>query len=211
MTAAEDARDDLAYLRSLVAAPAAFQRSFGQGYFWAGVCYGTEMLLHAAQRTGWIAAEGWPAALTATVPTLVFLLLMGLILRRGGGESARSGSATGRAIAALGGAAGLANLALMFVIGVVAVSERSLKIWLIYPCTVMVLQALVWLVVYRLRRRAWFGLEAAGWLLVAGVMAGSVAADAMDVFIATAIVGLFGLMALPGWLMMRSAERIAAP
>jgi len=38
---------------------------------------------------------------------------------------------------------------------------HSLTVWLIYPCTVCVLQGAAWSVAFVLRRRPWLGLVAA--------------------------------------------------
>jgi hypothetical protein len=199
----DTARDDLAYMRALVDAPGNFRRSFGEAYFAAGLCYGVQMLLHGVQRFGWLPGEG-PIALTIGIgPTVVFMGLLTWIIRRERASRPPAGGAVARAIAAVGSAVGLANLVLIFVIGVVALSEKSLKIWLLYPCTVMVLQAMVWLVIFVLRRRAWFGVVAAGWFLVAAVMAVAIATWNVDVFMITAALGFFAFMLVPGWLIMR--------
>ncbi len=64
-------------------------------------------------------------------------------------------------------AVGMSNLALVAVIGSVALREKSITTWLIYPCTVFVLQGAAWLMAYTLRRRAWLGLVALGWFVTA--------------------------------------------
>jgi hypothetical protein len=199
----DTARDDLAYMRALVDAPGAFRRSFGEAYFAAGLCYGVQMLLHGAQRFGLIASEGPVALAIGLGPTVVFVGLAIWIIRRERASNRPAGGAVARAITAVGSAVGLANLVLIFVIGVVALSEKSVKIWLLYPCTVMVLQATVWLVIFVLRRRAWFGVVAAGWFVVPAIMAIGIAAGSLDLFIGAAGVGFFAFMLVPGWLIMR--------
>jgi len=199
----DSARDDLAYMRALVEAPGNFRRSFGEAYFTAGLCYGAQMLLHGAQRLGWIAGEGPVALAVGLGPTVVFIGLLIWIIRRERAAGRPAGGAVARAIAAVGGSVGIANLVLIFVIGVIALSERSVKIWLIYPCTVMVLQATVWLVIFVLRRRAWFGFVALGWFIVAAVMAVSVAAENLTVFMGAATLGFIAFMLVPGWVIMR--------
>jgi hypothetical protein len=195
----DSARDDLAYMRSLVETPGSFQRSFGEAYFAAGLCYGVQMLLHAGQQLGWVANEGPVALAVGLGPTVVFLALLFWLIRRR--REPTGGSMVSRAVAAVLGAAGVANLVLIVVIGSVAWREHSLTVWLIYPCTVLVLQGMAWLVIYALRRRTWFGIVAFGWFVTAMVMA--LAVRDLDVFIAAAGFGFIAFMLVPGWLIMR--------
>ena len=206
MNPADSARDDLAYMRALVETPGAFQRSFGQAYFTAGLCYGLQMILHAAQALGWIAESGLPALLIGLGPTVVFLVLLVWIIAADRATRKPLAGATAKAIGAVLGAIGIANLVLVFVVGVVAWRESSLTVWLIYPCTVMVLQGTAWLVIYALRRRAWFGVVALGWFATAAAMAVGVAYQNFPLFIGAAGVGFLVFMLAPGWIMMRNAR-----
>ncbi len=53
MTAdSHSARDDLAFLRTLVEAGDTYYRPFGEAYFAAGLIYGAQMLMHAGQALG---------------------------------------------------------------------------------------------------------------------------------------------------------------
>lgn len=200
----DSARDDLAFMRSLVEAPGNFQRSFGEAYFAAGLCYGLQMIGHAAQNVGWLAQDGLTALLLGFGPTVVFVGLMVWIVGRERTAGRPAGGAVAKAIAALLSAVGIANLVLIFVIGLVAWRERSLTIWLIYPCTVMVLQGAVWLVIYALRRRAWFAGVAVGWFVTAAVMAVGVAYQNFALFIGAAGLGFLAFMLAPGLVLMRA-------
>jgi hypothetical protein len=202
----KSAQDDLAYMRALVDAPGNFQRSFGEGYFAAGLCYGAQMLAHAAQTMGWLPGEGPVALLIGLGPTVVFLVLLSWVIVRERASRRPAGGAVAKAVAAVLGAIGLANLVLIFVVGIVAWREQSLVIWLIYPCAVMVLQDTAWLVIYALRRRAWFGGVALGWFATAAVMAVGDAYQNMTLFIAAGGVGFLAFMLVPGWLMMRQSR-----
>ena len=84
---ADEARDDLAFMRSLVAAGEDGQKTFGQVYFAAGLCYGAQMLLHGAQALGIIPNNGALSLAIGFGPTAVFLAILIWILsrRRGGG------------------------------------------------------------------------------------------------------------------------------
>jgi hypothetical protein len=195
------AQDDLAFMRALVERPGNFQRSFGEAYFAAGLCYGVQMLLHAAQGAGWI-ADGPIGLVIGIGPTVVFLVLLAWITYRHRGEA--SGGVVSRAVGAMFAATGLANLVLICVIGSVAWREQSLTIWLIYPCTVIVLQGMAWLVMYALRRKIWFAVVGLGWFVTAIGMGLTVATP--PAFIAISGVGFLAFMLVPGWVMMRQAR-----
>jgi hypothetical protein len=195
------AQDDLAFMCALVERPGNFQRSFGEAYFAAGLCYGVQMLLHAAQGAGWIA--GGPMGLVIGIgPTVVFLILLAWIIHRHRGEA--SGSVVSRAVGAMFGATGLANLVLICVIGSVAWREQSLTIWLIYPCTVIVLQGMAWLVTYALRRRIWFAIVGLGWFVTAIAMGLTVTMP--SAFIAITGMGFLAFMLVPGLVIMSQAK-----
>ncbi|HXC54478.1 MAG TPA: hypothetical protein VNU97_04225 [Rhizomicrobium sp.] len=203
---AQSARDDLAFLRALVGDDASSQsRSFGEAYFASGLIYGGQMLLHAAQALGWISWGPLPALLIGVGPTIVFIPVLSWIIYRNRKNTARG--AVGRAVAAVFAAIGLANLFLIAVIGSVAWREHSATTWLIYPCAVFVLQGAAWLFAYMMRRRAWLLAVALGWFACAVAMA--ICVTALGYFILFAGAGLWVCMALPGWLMLRQAARMA--
>jgi len=200
-TPADAARDDLAYLRALVEPNDDFQRRFGETYFVAGLCYGVQMLLHALQY-----ALSWTnSALGLAIglgPTVVFLALLVWLIRRRPTDT--GGSTVSRAVGAVFGAVGVANLALLFVVGSVALREKSLTIWLLYPCIVLIFQGAAWMVLYALRRRPWFALVSVGWFATAIAM--SICIDMPAGFIGAGGVGFIAFMLIPGWLMMRQAK-----
>jgi hypothetical protein len=206
MTAdAESFREDLAFMRALVEAGDSQQRSFGEGYLAAGLIYGAQMLLHAGQFLGLISpASPWPLVV-GIGPTLIYIPILLWIIRRQG--TARPNS-VGRAVALAFSVIGIANLALVCVIGSVAWREQSLTTWLIYPCAVYVLQGAGWLFAWLLRRRTWLVLVAVGWFAAAIVMAASV--GSIGLYVLVAGLGIWLCMALPGWALVRSARRAAA-
>ncbi|MGH6986588.1 MAG: hypothetical protein ACRED9_07105 [Caulobacteraceae bacterium] len=101
----------------------------------------------------------------------------------------------------------MANLALVAVIGSVALKLHSFQVWLIYPCAVFIIQGAAWLVFYNQMRRAWFALVAAGWM-AAGVGMG-LAIDSISLYALIAGLSFLLLMALPGWVILRSARKSA--
>jgi hypothetical protein len=190
--------DDLAFMRALAQPDDAFQRTFGQSYFAAGLCYSVQMLLHALQSVGW-AQQGAAALAIGVGPTVIFLAVLAWILVRT--RNRRPVGTVGKAVGAVFGAIGTANLFLIMVVGSLAWREQSLTIWLIYPCVVMVMQGAAWMAAYTLRRRAWLGLVAFGWFFTGVAMAFAIGHPTW--FIAVTGLGLFLFMLLPGAVMMR--------
>lgn len=198
-TPADEARDDLAFMRSLVTGSDNFQRNFGEAYTIAGGCYGAQMALHAMQAgIGWFTSPV-AATLVGLGPTLVFLALLAMQLWRRRGER---NTTSNRAIGAVFQAIGLANLALAAVVGGAAWRAHSLQVWLIFPCVVFVLQGAAWLVVWHVRRRAWYGAIGAGWFAT-GIAMGF-AVDVMPAYMALAAFGFLAFMLAPGLYLMRS-------
>ena len=198
----ESAREDLAFMRALVQPDERWQRRFGEIYAAAGACYGGQMVLHGAQALGLIPSLPILYMLIGGGPSVVFLALVVVIARRN--PQTPGGGVTSRAIGAVFGAAGLANLVLIAIFASVAWREHNLKIWLIYPCVALVLQGLAWLVAYNLRRKAWFALVAAGWFAT-GLGMGAAIED-VGWFILVGGVGFFAFMLVPGLHMMRQAR-----
>jgi len=203
----QSARDDLAFLRGLVGEPSETvqTRALGEGYFAGGLIYGGQMLLHAGQGLGLLPMSGLPALAIGLGPTIVFIPVMVWIIARNR-RNAEPGVA-GRAVARMFSVVGLANLVLIAIIGTVAWRHRSLDIWLIYPCTVFVLQGMAWLFAWMMRRRAWHGLVAFGWFAAALAMGFTVSSPAW--YILFAGLALWLCMALPGFLMVRGTRAAA--
>ena len=204
----QSAADDLAFIRALVTGGDDGQRQFGEVYFSAGACYGAQMLLHAAQFFHLLPGAGLPALAIGFGPTVIFGVVMtGIVIRHLRRQKSMGPSMVGRTVGAVFGAAGLANLALVAVIGSVAWREQSLTVWLIYPCAVFILQGAAWFVSYALRRRRGMGLVGVGWFVSALGMAAFI--TDMPMFILFTSIGILGCMVLPGWVMMRQAGKAA--
>lgn len=200
----DNARDDLAFIKGLIAPEDQWQRQFGEIYAAAGACYSVQMLAHIGQLLELLPNDGLAAQVIGWGPTVVFVGLLIWLVRRAGGQRA---GMTSRAVGAAFAAIGLANIALCLSIGSVALRLHSQTIWLIYPCVVMVLQGAAWMVAFMLRRRLWLGVVAAGWFAVGVTMA--VFIDNMAAFTAAAAVGVVGFMLIPGLYLMRQDGRSA--
>jgi hypothetical protein len=201
---AQSARDDLAFLRALIGDDEALQmRTFGESYFAAGLIYGGQMILHAVQALRFLPdTPAWSLGI-GLGPTLLFIPVISWILYRNRQNQARG--AIGKAVGAIFGAIGLANFFLIAVIGSVALQEHSLQTWLIYPCCIFILQGTAWLFTYMMRRHGWHLAVALGWFATA-VAAALAIPSSLGLFILFVGIGLWGCMALPGWLMLRNAR-----
>ena len=201
----DSAREDLAFLRGLVQPDERWQQGFGESYAAAGGCYGTQMILHGLQGLGVIPDQPLLSTLIGAGPTVVFLLLLVLIHRRGWMRPA--GGVTSRAVGAVFSAIGMANFFLIAIFGALAWREHNLKIWLLYPCVVLILQGAAWMVAYMLRRQAWFGVVAVGWFLT-GLGMGLTIED-LAWFVVIGGIGFVAFMLVPGLVMMRQAKTAA--
>ena len=201
---AQSARDDLAFIKALVGDDETAQmRTFGASYFAAGLVYGGQMILHAVQALGFLPnTPAWSLGI-GLGPTLVFLPLISWIVYSNRKNPIHG--AVGRAVTGIFGAIGLANFFLLICIGWVAIHQKSVSTWLIYACCVFIFQGTAWLFSYMMRRRGWHLAVAIGWFVTAVASAISITTS-LGLFILFAGMGLWGCMALPGWLMMRSAR-----
>jgi hypothetical protein len=201
----DTARDDLAFMRALVEPNERWQRGFGEVYAACGACYGGQMILHGLQGFGVIPGTGVPAILVGAGPSVLFLALFIWISRRN--RMPTGGGMASRAVGSVFSAIGLANFALMAIMASAAWREQSLKIWLLYPCIVLVMQGAAWLVAYMLRKQSWFALVAIGWFATGLGMAFAI--EDLGWFILIGGIGFFAFMLVPGLVMMRQARDAA--
>ncbi|MEG3180853.1 hypothetical protein [Sphingomonas sp. LT1P40] len=199
---AESARDDLAFVRALVSESGSIQSSLGQVLLAGGLCYGIQCVVQ------WlILVSGWRAPdavhLTAGfLPTLIFLGAIVWLMRRNG-NAAPHGMAM-RALNAAFGSSGLAAMTTAAIFGYLAWREQNMGIWLLHPLMVCVVQGAVWYIAFAIRRRGWIGLVSIGWFVTAFLAALSL--QRVDLFLLLIGTALLLLMALPGWVLMRSAR-----
>ena len=192
---------DLAFMRALAGGGGtSFLRNFGEVYFVTGACYSLQILGHGAQLAlGWF-TEPLAASILGGGPTLVVLaLIVWFNWRR---RNTRGASTVAKAVGAMFGAVGTANLVMVAVVGVQAWRMHSIQVWLIYPCIVMAFQGASWMAAWTLRRRGWMGLVGAGWFATAlamGAFIPNIAGYLLALF-----AGLMLCMVLPGYAMMRT-------
>lgn len=197
----ENAHADLAFMRALVSDTEAPGRATGQTLFAAGLVYGVQTLLQWAEFSGRIEISGlWMLALIIG-PTLVFLAVLAVVLRR----SRKSGPKTmaGRALEYAFSAVGVTNLCLLVIFAITAVKLDSPYPWFGYGAAIFAVQGMVWYIAFRLRQKLWLAAVSGGWFVTAVLLA--LTAGTPE-FVLVASAALFALMALPGWIMMRSGQ-----
>tara|TARA_R110000868_G_scaffold35362_1_gene126889 strand:+ start:15042 stop:15779 length:738 start_codon:yes stop_codon:yes gene_type:complete len=197
----ENAHADLAFMRELVSDTAPPGQTTGKTLFAAGLIYGVQTLLQWAEFSGRLEITGiWMLAVILG-PTLVFLGVLVVILR-GAGKSGRKTMA-GRALDYAFSAIGATNLCLLAIFWITAVKLDSPYAWFSYGAAIFAVQGMVWFIAFRIRQRLWLGAVSAGWFGTAVLLA--LTAGTPE-FVLVASFGMFALMALPGWIMMRSGR-----
>lgn len=201
----DTARDDIVFLKALVTEGGQAQSSLGFLLFWAGLLYGLHALFCAAAEMQWVA---WPqnifGVIIGAAPTLIFLGFIGYVVWHDRQQS-QHGVAT-RALNAAFGGAGIASLTTSTIFGYLAISRGEMFLWMFHPITIFVVQGTVWYIAFAIRRRAWLGLVAAGWHLSAVAMAILLNKGMFAPLLLILGGGLLLLMALPGWVLWRSAR-----
>ena len=197
-SAQENAREDLAFIRNLVESNDAPNGSLGPILLFAGALYGLQTLVQWAQMTGVIELSGPVYVSFLAGVTITFLFALGIVLWRDRNTGPKT--VVGRAYEAAFQAAGLANLCIVIVIGLASWRTQSADPWLIYAPVVFALQGGAWFVAARLRKQLWLAAVAIGWFVSAIAMDMT---EDLGTYILIASISLFGLMALPGWVMMK--------
>lgn len=201
----QSARDDLAYMRSLVAVPSPMQATMGEAFAWAGFLYGGQCALHGLQVFELAPSGGLPGLAIAFGPTIVFCIVLALIIWRD--RKMSPGGVASRALTAVFQGAGLANLVMAFVFAYGAEKFQTPGLWLYQPVVVCMFQGVAWYVAWTIVRRAWLGLVALGWF-AATVALGLVVGEAGP-YLLVLSAALIVLMALPGLAIWRGARKAA--
>lgn len=201
---ANTAHEDLAFMRNLVEQGGRGQLTGGSLFFVGGMLYGAQTLYHYAQFKGWIDPPDVVNLAVVVGVTLAFLGFLSFILWRD--RKAGPQGLMGRALTGAFGGIGLANLAMVFVFGINA-ARTGVLTWMLYPAVIFALQGAAWYVAYQLQKRTWHAAVAFGWFIAAAGLGYAVGNTELYVLIAS--LSLFGLMALPGFVMMRLARQNA--
>jgi len=192
---------DLAFVKALVSEGARVRISGGILYLTGGVCYGLQCLVQWVHLAGIINIGALGNLIAGVLPSLVFLIVTGIILWRDR-KVPKNGVAT-RALNAAFSSAGLANLFMVGVFAYVAITEKSILIWLLYPITVCAFQGAVWFTAYMIRKEGWLAVISIGWFvttLVLGLLIGT------PHYVLVLGLALFVIMGGGGWYMMQQAK-----
>jgi hypothetical protein len=207
MTAEFDqARDDLAFMRSLVSGGEKFQAAAGELFLWAGLLYGFQCV---GQWLAYVGAFNLPPIghlILGFGPTAVFLVVVAKVIWRE--RKAPKGGPTTRALNAVFQGAGIANLVMALVFAYGAHRAQDFTVWLYHPVVVCMFQGVAWYVAWVIRKRAWLGAVSLGWFAV--TVALGLAIGNTGAFLLIIAAALFALMAAPGYAMMRLAKRAEA-
>ena len=200
-----EARDDLAFMRSLVSGGGQFQTVAGEIFIWAGLLYGLQCLGHWLDVAGVVTLSQSAMLALSFGPTFIFLLVLGIVIWRERKTPKSTGAA--RALEAVFQGAGIANLVLALVFAYGAHLTQSITVWLYHPVVVCVFQGVAWYVAWIVRKRAWLGLVSLGWFAVS--LTCGLLIQNHDKFLLTIGVALILLMALPGYAMRRAGKQAA--
>jgi len=193
---------DLAFVKALVSEGARVRISGGALYLAGGVCYGGQCLAQWADLAGIVHLGSLGNLIAGVLPTVVFLAVMCVILWRDR-KVPKNGVAT-RALNAAFSSAGLANIFMVGIFAYVAITEKSILIWLLYPITVCAFQGAVWFTAYMIRKEAWLAVMSIGWFvttLTLGLLIGTLH------YVLVLGLALFVIMGGGGWYMMRQANK----
>lgn len=201
----QSARDDLAFIRALSERTGQGSIAGGSVFLAGGLLYGLQCLYHWGQLKGWVNLPEPVNLAVAVGTTVVFMAVLIAVLWRD--RKRRQTGMASRALNAMFGGIGLANLAMVAVFGVNAAAEGDFRIWLFYPAVIFALQGAAWYASSVIRQRAWQAVVGIGWLAVAVVL--GLSRNSLDVYLFTTAAALFLLMALPGWVLIRLARKEA--
>lgn len=201
----QSARDDLAFIRALSERSGQGSITGGSVFLAGGVLYGLQCLYHWGQLKGWVNLPDIIDLSVAVGTTVVFLAILAAVLWRE--RKQRQTGIASRALNAIFGGIGLANLAMVAVFGVNAAAEGDFRLWLLYPPVIFALQGAAWYASSVIRQRGWQALVGIGWLASAVVL--GLSRNSLDIYLAATTASLFLLMALPGYVLIRLARREA--
>lgn len=196
---------DIAWLRNLAQEGASAPMGGGGILMAAGLIYGLTSLAHWSVIVGLIDLESSAFSVIWIVATLLFLTVLAVLIVR---KSRAGGVVTAgdRATRAVWSAVGWGVFALFGSIAVITarVGETSMVLLALAPSIIMVFYGLGWAVSAAMTRSRPIAWLAAGSFVAAPLLALMV--DQPALYLAYAAC-LFGLMALPGFLLMRAANR----
>jgi hypothetical protein len=197
------AEADLAYLRAIVDGGPGGHMTMGVCYFASGLLYGVQCLFHIGQIHGWVR---WPDLATLAFVVAVTVAVIGVLIWASLEDRKHPrGPAATRAMNAAFSGTGLANVAVILIFAIGSNRDQDFGVWLYYPAVVFAFQAGAWMVAWTFKRKGWMAFCAGGAWIAAVALGLTVRQPTLYLYVCTA--ALFGLFALPGWIMIRDARR----
>lgn len=199
----QDIGANLAFIRSLVSEGGQVQRSAGIAFLAGGLSFGTQCILQWAEIIGWL-PYGLLGLVIGVGPTIVFTVIVSWLAWKDR-KSGQKGVAT-RSLNAAFSSAGLANLVMVAVFAYVAITEKSILLWMLYPIVICALQGAVWYIAYMIRRKAWLAFVSAGWFVTTLILGLLIKTSH---YVLVLGIALFVLMGGAGYTLMRLAKKQA--
>ena len=202
------AEADLAFMRSIVEGGGRPSLTLAICYLAGGLLYGLQCLFHVGQAFGVLR---WPDLANLGFVTAIsgaFLIVLAWAVRRDRRDEAagRRGPLASRAMNAGLSGAGMANAAILVVFGVGAVRDQDFGVWLYYPAMIFALQSAAWFMAWSLKKKGWMlATSIGGW--ITAVALGLLVREPQW-YLGVCTLALFGLFALPGWIMYRDATGV---
>lgn len=202
------AEADLAFMRSIVEGGGRPSLTLAICYLAGGLLYGLQCLFHVGQAFGVLR---WPDLANLGFVTSIsgaFLIVLAWAVRRDRRDEAagRRGPLASRAMNAGLSGAGMANAAILVVFGVGAVRDQDFGVWLYYPAMIFALQSAAWFMAWSLKKKGWMlATSIGGW--ITAVALGLLVREPQW-YLGVCTLALFGLFALPGWIMYRDATGV---
>ena len=196
---------DLAFMRSIVEGGGRPSLTLAICYLAGGLLYGLQCLFHVGQAFGVLR---WPDLANLAFVTAIsaaFLAVLVWAIRRDRRDEAAGhrGPLASRAMNAGLSGAGMANAAILIVFGVGAARDQDFAIWLYYPAMIFALQSAAWFMAWNLKKKGWMlATSLGGWSTAVAL---GLLVREPQWYLGVCTLALFGLFALPGWIMYRDA------
>jgi hypothetical protein len=200
---ADTAREDLAFLKAIVAERPVNLQLAGLLYGSAGAIYGAQTLICALALSGYALlgeATYWISALVANVGYLALVAIVSISTR----NRPRGNSTAARALTAAFTGVGLANGVTAIGFALANLNGFTSDIWLLFPIIVCAFQGACWFVASFVIRRPWTYAVTIGWYLSAAGLPLLVGSIIPYMYALTAI--LFLLLGAPGYIMWRAGR-----
>lgn len=196
-----DARADLAFMRSLATGDETPSHALGLVLFICGGLYAAQTFIQYLSFGDHVNLPPLADLAVVVIANAGVLGTIVMVSMRDWSKGPKTLS--GRAYEAAFIAAGLINLCLVVIFGLMSYRTGSAEPWLLHAEVVFALFGGTWFIAFRLRRRLWQGAVSLGWFAAAIALALN---GVNNRFLLITSLALLLLMSLPGYLLMRAAR-----